>query len=210
LALDLYTLGRFEEALAALPEAGEGDETTTLQRRIHLTLGHKEPEAGESRIPLLEQTYLAYLQDLPQTWTDPDHGEPDRNELGEADRHWLTVLRTWSRARQGLPVSLAASHLALARLRGLAPALAAQAEAVHGEAIYWLGPRWSPVWLDHALDQVELFSQHHLKARLLGLKARALDAAGELGEGARFRKLAQALATRQGARLYQQRFIDPI
>jgi hypothetical protein len=103
---------------------------------------------------------------------------------------------------------MAASHQALARLRLLHPTLAAQAAAVLAETIYCMGPRWAPVWLDHALDQVDLFSQHHLKARLLGLKARALEAAGELGEGARFRKQAKALAERQGARLYLGLFID--
>lgn len=204
LALDLYTLGRFEEALATLPEADDREETTVLRRRVLLILGHKEPGEGEIGIPLAERAYLAYLKDLPESWNATGHGD-----LSETNRLWFTVLETWSQARQGKPVSLSASHRALARLRILAPTLAAQAEAVHGEAVYWLGPRWASVWLDHALDQVELFSQHHLKARLLGLKARALEAAGELGEESRFRKLAQALAARQGARLYQQRFIDP-
>ena len=203
LALDLYTLGRFEEALAALPEADDWEETTVLRRRLHLLLGHREPGEDEVGIPLGEQAYLAYLQDLPEAWK-----APDLSDMGEVDRPWLTVLRIWSLARQGQPVSLTASHLALARLRGLAPTLAAQAEAVHAEAAYWLGPRWAPVWLDHALDQVELFSQHHLKPRLLGLKARALEASGKLREGARFRKLAQTLAKRQGALLHQRLFID--
>lgn len=204
LALDLYTLGRFDESLAALPEAGEMDAATMLRRRLHLLLGHGEPGEEGAGMPLREHAYLAYLRDLPVAWSSPGH-----EDINEADRHWLTVLVTWSRARRGEPVSLAAGHRALARLRSLVPSLAAQAEAVHGEAVYWLGPRWAPVWLDHALDQVELFGQHHLKARLLGLKASALEAAGELGEGARFRKLAQALAARQGARFYLRRFIEP-
>lgn len=102
-------------------------------------------------------------------------------------------------------MSLAVHRPVLARLGELHPSLAAQGEAVLAEALYWLAPRWATVWLDHALNQVELFGQHHLKARLLGLKASALDGAGALGEGARIRKQARALAERQGARLYLDR-----
>jgi hypothetical protein len=123
-------------------------------------------------------------------------------------RHWHCVLGAWAAACRGMPVPPDQSQRSLDTLRKLHPALGAQAEAIHAETRYCQGPRWAVVWLDHALDQVDLFSQHHLKARLLGLKARALEAAGELGEGARFRKLARALAERQGARLYLRLFID--
>ncbi len=200
LALDLYALGRFEEARAALPETAD-----FLRRRLCVLMDQPPPDGGEGGgMPTAEERYLAYLRDTPR------HGPAtESSDMEEVERLWATVLRTWSLARGGLGVSLQDSHRALARLRGLHPSLAAQAEAVFAETVYCLGPRWAPVWLDHALDQVDRFSQHHLKARLLGLKARALEAAGELGEGTRFRKQARALVERQGARLYLRLFIDP-
>lgn len=153
----------------------------------------------------MEQAYLAYLLDQPARW-------PNRlaATAGDEERLWLIVLCTWHAARLRQAVDLAACHRALAGLRRLNPALAAQAEAVFAEAHYLLGPRWAPVWLDLALAQAERLGQHHLKARLLGLKASALEAAGELGEGARFRKVARALAQRQGAALYLRLFVDPL
>jgi len=200
LALDLYTLGRFGEALRALPGAVD-----FLGRRLGVLLDQPLPHGQEDGgTCTAEEPYLAYLKDNPRDWPST---EPF--DMQEEERLWAAVLRVWSLARRGLRLSLRDSHRALARLRHLHPTLAAQAEAVYAETVFCLGPRWAAVWLDHALDQVDLFSQHHLKARLLGLKARALEAAGELGEGARFRKQARALAERQGARLYMRLFIDP-
>jgi hypothetical protein len=208
LALDLYILGRFQEALTALSEAGEGEteQDQILRHRLVRLLDQPAGEVAlEGGLPVAEVAYLAYLQDRPLDWPAGTPALP-----GEADQRWWDVLRTWSLARLGEAPSLAASHRALARLRRLYPVLGAQAEAVHAETVFLLGPRWAVVWLDLALDQVERYSQHHLKARLLGLKARALEAAGELGEGGRFRKQARALAERQGARLYQRLFIEPL
>ncbi|MCP5278783.1 MAG: hypothetical protein H6935_10550 [Thiobacillus sp.] len=204
LALDLYTLGRFTEAQAALPEAEEDEGITALERRLYLLL--RSPAAAAIHavpLPGLEPRYLAYVADRAQDWPAAAPRGPT-----EPDRLFSSLLDAWSQARGGHPISLAVHQRALARLRCLHPSLCVQGEAVLAEALYWLGPRWATVWLDHALDQVDLFSQHHLKARLMGLKARALDAAGELGEGARFRKQARALAERQGARLYLAQFID--
>lgn len=200
LALDLYTLGRFPEALAALSATNSSPQAQALRHRARLLMDGPAavPEAGADP---MESSYLAYLGDQARPATE-------LAGFSGTDRLWHTVLEVWARAGQGHPVCLTRSHRALAGLRRLTPALAAQAEAVFAETVFCLGPRWAPVWLDHALDQVDLFSQHHLKARLLGLKARALEAAGELGEGARFRKQARALAERQGARLYLRLFID--
>lgn len=205
LALDLYALGRFAEALAALPEtADDGCVSEILRHRLNLILGHEELELASARkIPKAETHYCAYLLSRPL-----DEPGSEAMPQDETESLWSSMLHTWSLALRGHAVSLAASHQALARLRMLHPTLAAQAEALFAETVYWLGPRWAPVWLDHALDLVDRFSQHHLKARLMGLKARALEAAGELGEGARFRKQARALAERQGAQLYLRLFID--
>lgn len=206
LALELYTLGRFREALAALPQADDTTAAAKLRRRLYLLVGIPETKAEEEEgeIVTAELAYLSYLQDRTVPSPDSDWDAPDK-----PGTLWLTVLKGWSLARRGQASGLMASHRAVAGLRSLAPALCAQAEAIHAEAVFWLGPRWAPVWLDHALDQAELYSQHHIRTRLLALKARALDAAGELGEGARFRKLALALAQRQEARLYLRLFIEP-
>lgn len=151
----------------------------------------------------IEPAYLAYLADAPGC-----SSETASDAAGEApEPPWQAVLATWAQVRQGRTVSLAYSHLALARLRLGQPALGAQAEAIHAESVFHLGARWAGVWLDHALDQVERFGQHHVKARLLVLKARALEAAGEAGEGRRFHRLACQLAERQATRLYLERFI---
>lgn len=151
----------------------------------------------------IEPAYLAYLADAPRRVNEAASETADEVHAPA----WQKVLSTWAQVRQGRTARLADSHLALVRLRLGAPALCAQAEAIHAESVFHLGARWAVVWLDHALDQVERFGQHHVKARLLALKARALEAAGETGEGRRFRHLARQLAERQDARLYLERFI---
>jgi len=201
LSLDLYTLGRFREARAALSPANISLRARALRRRVGLLLD--EPATAGAEEDAMESAYLAYLENRPEAWTAAWPADTT-----DTDRLWGVVLGIWAVTR-GHTVSLAPSHRALNGLRALEPALAAQAEAVHAETVFRLGPRWAVVWTDHALAQVDLFSQHHLKARLLGLKAQALEAAGELGEGARFRKLARALAERQEAALYLRLFIDP-
>jgi len=207
LALDLYTLGRFPEALAALPEHPAQSDDTEIQHlgmrlRVLLDL-HQAPTMDATETPSLEGCYLGYLSDLPRP--DPRAiPEPPSSPQGP----WAALLSAWSRARSGRVVDLADAHHALARLRPAFPCLAAQGEALLAETVYWQGRAWSNVWLDHALDQVEYFSQHHLKARLLGLKARALAATGDLGDSLRFQKLAAALATRQGAHRYRRLFIE--
>ena len=204
LALDLYTLGRFPESQAVL----EGITTAApgpLGHRLSLLLGRpvQEEATTQEHLPGLEATYLAYLGDRPL-----DAFPSPAFDANEPDHAWATLLQCWHRARSGAATELAPSHGALSALRALHPTLAAQGEALLAETCYTLDPRWASVWLDHALDQVDLYSQHHLKARLMGLKARALEAGGELGEGARFRKQARALAERQGARLYLGLFIE--
>lgn len=195
LALDLYCLGRFPESLAALPGAHAGPLTRILGARLRLLL-----MSGPLQAPLVtdvEAAYLHYLlgEAVPGDWPGGD---------SEEQRLWSTLLAQWSRPG----ADPATGHLALARLRRIHPSLAAQGEAMLAEAAYRRAPRWSVAWLDHALEAAERFSQHHLKARLMGLKARALAAAGELGASERFRRQALVLAGRQGARLYVERFID--
>lgn len=199
LALDLYTLGRFREALAALSPANVSPGARALRRRACLLLGEPATAAETPE----ESACLAYLADRPESWRAGLHPAAQ-----EADRLWGIVLESWVAARRGQASSPAKGHRVLAGLRARDPARAAQAEAVLAEALFHQGPRWAVVWLDHALAQAELFSQHHLKVRLLGLKAQSLEAAGALGEGNRFRKLARDLAERQEAELYRRLFID--
>jgi hypothetical protein len=97
------------------------------------------------------------------------------------------------------------AHAALALLRGIAPVDAARAQALHAEAAFHVSPAWALTWLDEALEQIERHGQHHLKARLLELKARALEANGLLGASSRFLELARETARRQGAWRYLHR-----
>ncbi|HNQ04668.1 MAG TPA: hypothetical protein PKH69_08650 [Thiobacillaceae bacterium] len=201
LALDLYSLGRFQEALAVLSPDNTSPPAGNLRQRLAL-LRHGAIPAGVQPGPA-QAAYLAYLADQPRTCVQA----LARTQGGEADPAWLTVLGVWARARLGQKSDPGPGHQALASLRRPDSALAAQAEALHAEAAFHLGARWAVVWLDLALEQAERFGQHHMKARLLFLKAYALEAAGEPGEGARFRNLARCLAERQGAFLYLELFL---
>lgn len=207
LALTLHDLGRFDAALAGLPEPGADAAITLLHARClclqgqgaaGLALARTLPPSGASLAGL---AYLHYLVDDAARALDAcvAYRQAAATPL---DGHWATLLACWARARLGLAVDEGAAQRAWSGLAGLAPALAAHGAALHAEARYRQGPRWALVWLDDALEQGERFGQHHLKARLLGLKAHALAAAGQLGEARRFQGLARDLAQRQGAALY--------
>jgi len=207
LALDLYCLGRFAEALDALPPHSETEdcaECTQLRQYLHC-LSTVEP-AG---VPL-DNVYLNYLYSPPP----PVHHHtamqarlyPALIKLpARVAEPWQRLLQAWIEVRQVKPphnIDHARLHLDLALLRKTTQCLGAQAEALFAEIQFYLDLRWSVVWLDQALDRIDSFSQHHLKARLLFLKAQALAASGELGESQRFERLAITLAERQGAQRY--------
>ena len=189
LAQDLAALGRFTEARAALCP---GCDPALATRLYWLTGGETAPAAFFDPD---EAADFAYLTDTP-------HPFP----ASLPDTPWNAVLAYWHACRCGQTPAEAAAHHALATLRRLQPPAAAEAEAIFAEARYCIAPGWSVVWLDHALVLIDAYGQHHLKARLLGVKALALRAAGELGESARFLKLARQLAERQGAAAYLRRF----
>ncbi len=208
LSLTLYGLGRFPEALRTLPplplaadDAELAAAVEDLRRRSLWVLGEDSApppdDSAESPAASLRRAYFHFLADQP---LPPD--DPAWRGTAAADVHhaaWLALLAHWSRLRAGRPAPAAAAHLALDALRRQAPAEAAHAAAVFAEAMFHLAPASSLVWLEEALEQGERYGQHHLKARLLHRKARALEAGGALREADRFLALARAWATRQGA-----------
>jgi hypothetical protein len=223
LALDLYCLGRFPEALAALPAEDEGEvsiEMTQLRRYIHC-LSQADPVDSPIELPL-DDLYLNYLHIpvpsvSPHLATQACHAPLLTQSPSSAAQPWQGLLQAWLAVQQAQNLHEVVSakchpkwhttwhaklHSYLASLRAISPCLGAQAEAIFAEIQYCIAPRWSVVWVDHALDKVESFSQHHLKARLLFLKAQALAASGELAESLRFQRLAITLAKRQGALRY--------
>lgn len=195
LARDLFTLGRFAEAAQALPDGDALPEIVTLR--------HTLAWLREENTPLPNSPGLAYLADCPEAVAS--FSLP---AASEAERHLLTLCQNWARQRRGEAGCLHTNHRALARLRQLAPTWAAQGAAIHAESLFWQAPRWADVWLDEALAQIERYGQHHLKVRMLGLKARALAAAGALREAQRFHALACAWGQRQQAHRYVRLFTE--
>lgn len=220
LAATLYEMGRFGEALDNLPD-GENvqvgaavaesldlrarclwlrDETDTAR-----SLAESAWRAHPDRLAGLGmRAHFLFLADAPESALPlcrayRDEAEAAGSAIGLA---WSDLLNHWAQCRLGVVSDPAPAHAALALLRAAAPAASARGEALHAEAEFHQSSAASLVWLDHALDQAESFGQHHLKARLLALKARALDASGLLGEAARFLKLARETANRQGAWRY--------
>lgn len=225
----LYAMGRFGEALANLPEpatppeaneAGLVADILDLRARC-LWLRDDAPAAlslaeaawsMESRVlrRLQARVSFLYLADDPAAALamGADYREAALAVASKTDQAWAALFLHWAHARLGRDddangdVDPAPAHAALALLRSIVPADAAQGEALFAEAAFQQSPAWSLVWLDEALVLGERFGQHHLKARLLALKARALDANGLLGESSRFLKLARETASRQGAWRY--------
>ena len=209
----LYAMGRFAEIPGQLPYAAtlvQADPgllaaLDDLQQRCAWLRGEDLPDAVLP-VPMAPEqrgyrTYFLYLRDEPAS-LDALAEELAAGSASLAEQAWAAILAHWARARLGQAAAPAAAHTAVAAMRRQAPAEAAHAAGVMAEAAFHLGPAWSLVWLDDALDQVERFGQHHLKARLLHFKARALEAAGWLGEAGRFLKLARETAERQGAWRY--------
>ncbi len=213
LSLTLYGLGRFPEAQRKLPPDLFFDEDDAelaaavddLRRRCLWWMGEdvapppdaSPPGCAQAPAALLRRAYFHFLGDRPLPPADAAwQAAPGVDDLPGA---WLTLLRHWSRLRVGQPAPASDAHAALAALCRQAPAEAAHAVAVFAEAAFHQHAALSLVWLEEALEQGERFGQHHLKARLLHLKARALAAGGALREADRFLALAREWAARQGA-----------
>mgnify|MGYP001308230663 CR=1 FL=1 len=203
LAETLYAMGRFGDALAALPPASHAAAAVHELRARCLWLTGALSAAREA---IRRAGYpdpldtLRALADFAQLSGD---GEADGPILayrqasaasGGVHEAWSALLLDWLDPGG----DMADAHLALAWLRRFQPAFSAVGEAIHAEARFRASPAHALVWLDHALEQVERYGQHGLKSRLLQRKAMALEAAGQLGLAARCAKLAHETAQRQG------------
>ncbi len=208
LARTLYAMGRFADALAALPDADGQTDPAVLETRAHCLwlLGEDDAARADAariaypdrRDTLRARATFAYLADDGADATPPVWAYCAA--AGRQGRHaaWAALLACWLQPGH----DPARPHAALAWLRQHQPARAAEGEALFAEARLRQAPADALVWLEHALDQVEKYGQHHLKARLLFQKAAALEAAGQLGVAAKFQSLARETAKRQGAWRY--------
>lgn len=215
LAQTLYIMGRFQAALAAVPDANAPvagawriqartlrawslwllDDTDAAQAAWQAMNDADAPVAARVRAECLYLTEAA--ESNPQTMADYQRGVE-----GQAGAHaaWARVLADWWHPARG--PALSRLHGALGWLQRHAPAGSARAAAVFAEARFREAPAHALVWLDAALDQVERYGQHDLKARLLHKKVLALEAAGQLAEAGRFLTVARETAQRQGAWRY--------
>jgi hypothetical protein len=213
LGLTLYTMGRFDEARAVLaettdpsiPELGVLARCLCIQgdRRGGLALLNAA-RARAPQDPALPREY-AYLYFLLDDAAKALAWSERCGRMAPEQIHWVRLIDYWAGSRLGRRIDNrheSRIHGVLSALEAEAPGRAAEAWALYGEARFHQGPVWSIGWLDLALDQCERYGQHHLKTRLLVRKARALAAAGKLGEASRFGKLAQEWFQRQGAWLY--------
>lgn len=208
LARTLYAMGRFGEARAALPD--QAGETAPAAHELRLRCLWLLGESGADLEHACRIDYpdpldtLRARADFAHLMNDPARAGPVirayAKAAGSHDENgaWAALLMDWLEpGRAASP-----SHAALAWLCAHRPARGAEGEALHAEARYRQAPAHALAWLDHALDQVELYGQHHLKVRLLHRKALALEAGGHLGVAARFLTLARETAQRQGAWRY--------
>jgi hypothetical protein len=107
------------------------------------------------------------------------------------------LLRYWGQTCLGEQADTGAAQIALATLRRQAPCDEARGMAVYAVAAFQQHPVHALPQIDHALDLFARFGLHYLEARLLDLKARALDAAGLLDAASRFQRAAEEARRRQ-------------
>ena len=208
LAQTLYAMGRFGEALAALADAGPAPAALELQARCLWLQGDDDgarARLGRIAYPdsldgLRARAGFAQLEGDPTGAAAPilAYGAAAAGQ-GEHGA-WATLLSHWLDPE----ADPARPHRALAWLRAHRPAASAEGEAMFALARLRAEPAAALVWLDHALAQGEHYGQHHLKARLMLGKVRALEAGGNLGVAAKFQALARETAQRQGAWRYLQ------
>lgn len=181
----LFWRGRFADARAWLTASTEG------QRYLGWTLALQGER--EAALALPRDAMLHFFLDAPEAclrWI----GTP----ANPVDAAQTNLLRYWAHTCLGERSDEAAAQTALARLRQLSPCDEARGMAVYAVAAYHRQPRHALPHLDHALDLFARFGLHHLEARLLDLKAQALDATGLLGEAGRFHKAAAEAQRHQG------------
>lgn len=182
----LFWRGRFVDARAWLPASAEG------QRYLGWTLALEGER--EAALALPRDAMLHFFLDAPEACLAALAASTDPLESA-----WAELLRYWARVRLNEQPDEAAAQTALATLRLLSPCDEARGMAVYAVAAHHRQPRHALPHLDHALDLFARFGLHHLEARLLELKAQALDAAGQLGEAGRFHKAAAAARRHQGS-----------
>jgi len=205
LAQTFFTLGRFAEARAAIPEAGDlpaddAPRVRGLGARCAVLLGSQTVALPRpyTLAEHLESAHLALLSDHPESILACMPMYQLAAAGDEKETVWSEVFSIWAMARTSQCFTQERAQAALARLRLLTAAGTAHAEAILAEAAFHHAPAWSLVWLDAALDQCARYAQHHVEANLLWCKARALEAAGRISEAERFQALAASLARRQG------------
>jgi len=116
--------------------------------------------------------------------------------------HATKLLAYWALSHLGQATDEASAQTALAALRRLGPAHEARAFSLYVQGLFRQSPAHAVTQLDAALDLNARCGLHFWTARLLYLKSRSLDAAGQLGEASRFLALAHETAQQQGARLF--------
>lgn len=223
LGLTLFQLGRYHEALATLPRTADDDDDAgpdlapifavllpaTRAACLHVLGDEAQATALAASAPLRVATpvvnavrvALAFMRNAPDDLPTATGGYPADTTppawAAVADA-CVTIGRHWHAARHGNDDTFPAARAALTVLSQHMPAAGALAEAMLAEAHASIRPDTALVWLDEALRQCEGYGQHHLRARLLAGKSKALLAGGQLAEAERFGRLAEALARQQG------------
>ncbi len=179
----LFWRGRFSDARQWLPESAEGRQTLGWSLALQ---GEREAALALPHNPMLH-----FFLDQPEACLARLGASADPLESA-----WAELLRYWALARLRQQPDEASAQAALATLRRLAPCDEARGLAVHAVAAFHRHPVYALPHLNHALDLFARFGLHHLEARLLELKARALEAGGLLGEAGRFQRAAAEAAKR--------------
>lgn len=212
LAQTLFAMGRYTDALTALLDSHDAAPPSLIAQALYCRAcclaTRDEMEAARSSLEgaaalwpdrldaLAAQAHFAFVCDVPDPVAGAAYLQAAREVGVEAHLARARLLADWAGPDV---VEAGECHQALAWLRQHAPAEAAEDEALHAEARFRQSPAQALVWLDHTLEQVDRYGQHRLKTRLLHRKSQALEAAGQLGEAARFLGLARESAQRLGA-----------
>jgi len=177
----LFWRGRFSDARKWLPPSAELAWTLALQ-------GERE-----AALALPQNATLHFFLDDPQACLRCLAAPTNPVATAQAE-----LLRYWAQIRLGEQTDEAAAQAALASLRRLAPCDEARGMAVYAAAAFCRQPVYALPHLDHTLDLFARFGLHYLEARLLQMKAQALDAAGLLGDASRLQCAATQARRRQG------------
>lgn len=196
--LELLIPAQLSWALAAL---GDIDGAHT-QAECALSWAQAQPEP-----PATASGYLGLLHcflDMPEAalaWSRRTQAAATRNAPSGLYQH-AKLLEYWALSRLGQPCDEAGAQSALLALRRLGAAHEARAFSIYAQGAFHQSPLHACTQLDAALDLNARCGLHHWEARLLQMKSRSLDAAGQLLEASRFIKLAKETAQRQRAWLF--------